>query len=170
MQVTSLPSAGLILLIANVTAFAAQSPTDATLPPREYRDFAMGHEGNPGRGRDVFNNPQRAACFQCHSVDGTASKAGPDLASVGDKYPRPDLIAAVLEPSAAIAVGYGTTIVETKSDEGFQGVIKEATADYLGLMGADGKHLRINTPDIQSRRQSIGSLMPEGLQAGMSRQ
>jgi putative heme-binding domain-containing protein len=170
MQVTSLPSAGLILLIANVAAFAAQSPNDAPRPLREYRDFAMGHEGNADVGRDLFNNPQRAACFQCHSVDGTASKAGPDLSSVGDKYPRPDLITAVLEPSAAIAVGYGATIVETKSDEEFQGVIKEATADYLDLMGADGKHVRINTRDIQSRRESALSLMPEGLQAGMSRQ
>src|SRR5580765_1464281 len=109
MQVTSLPSAVLILLIANAATFGAQSPNDAARPPREYRDFAIGHEGNAGPGRDLFNNPQRAACFQCHSVDGTSSKAGPDLSSVGDKYPRPDLITAVLEPSAAIAVGYGAT-------------------------------------------------------------
>jgi len=40
-------------------------------------------------------------------VDGSSSKAGPDLFAVGDKFPRRDLIRAVLEPSAEIAVGYG---------------------------------------------------------------
>ncbi|MBI3414469.1 MAG: PQQ-dependent sugar dehydrogenase [Verrucomicrobia bacterium] len=127
-------------------------------------------DGDAARGRELFNDERRAACVKCHSVDGRSGKAGPDLLAVGDKFPRRELIRAVLEPSAEIAVGYGTTIVETKAGEEFQGILKETTAEALDLVGADGKHLRIATRDIQEQRGSTVSLMPEGLQAGLSRQ
>ena len=163
------------LVAAAFTRFApaAESPSDQTapIPPlKEFRDFAMGHDGRAAHGRDLFNNEQRAACVRCHSVDGSSSKAGPDLFAVGDKFPRRELIGAVLEPSAEIAVGYGTTIVETKSGEAYQGVLKQSTADGLELLGGDGKMVHIAAQDIKEQRGSTVSLMPEGLQAGMSRQ
>ncbi|HEY0549882.1 MAG TPA: PQQ-dependent sugar dehydrogenase, partial [Verrucomicrobiae bacterium] len=110
------------------------------------------------------------ACAKCHSVDGRNGKAGPDLLAVGDKFPRRELIRAVLEPSAEIAVGYGTTIVETKLGEEFQGVVKQSTADALELIGTDGKRVRIAASEIKEQRGSTVSLMPEGLHAGTSRQ
>src|SRR5204862_4326658 len=137
---------------------------------RQYRDHAMAHDGNAEGGRALFNNLERAACTRCHSVDGSSGKAGPDLFAVGDKLPRRELIRAVLEPSAEIAIGYGTTIVETKSGEEFQGVVKQSTAVALELIGADGRHIRIAVSDIKEQRGSTVSLMPEELHAGLSRQ
>src|SRR5204862_1790289 len=134
----------------------------------DYRNFALSHDGDAARGRTLFNNEQRAACVKCHTVDGAGTKAGPDLYAAGDKFPRRELIAAVLEPSASIAVGYGTTIVETKTGDEHQGILKQATADWIELMGADSKIARIATRDIQTQRGSTVSLMPEGLQVGMS--
>jgi len=95
-----------------LSARGAELPGPSPLPEsvrqlREYGDFAMGHDGNPARGRELFHNEQRAGCVKCHSVDGRGGKAGPDLFAVGDKFPRRELIRAVLEPSAEIAVGYG---------------------------------------------------------------
>lgn len=149
---------------------AQSSPSDPARQIREYRDFAMGRDGNAARGRELFNDENRAACVKCHSVDGSSSKAGPDLFSIGDKFPRRELTRAVLEPSAEIAVGYGTTIVEMNSGEEFQGILKETTADAIDLVGADGKRVRIAARDIQAQRGSTVSLMPEGLQAGISRE
>jgi putative heme-binding domain-containing protein len=150
---------------------AVPSPTATPVRPlREYRDFAMVHDGNALRGRELFASEQRAACVKCHSVDGSSVKAGPDLFAAGDKLPRLELIRAVLEPSADIAVGYGTTIVETKSGEQYQGVLKDATTEAIELMGADGQRVRIATRDIREQRGSNVSLMPEGLQAGLSPQ
>ncbi len=154
----------------------AADPAAGGLPPvdieralRVYRDYAMGHDGDAARGRGFFQSEQRGACFKCHSVDGSSSKAGPDLMAVGDKFPRRELVRAVLEPSADIAVGYGLTIVETKSGETIQGIVKGSTAETLDLMGADGLHVRIPTGDIQAQRGSKLSMMPDGLQATMSR-
>jgi putative heme-binding domain-containing protein len=151
-------------------ATAQPSAADSARQLREYRDYAMGHDGNVARGRELFVDEQRAACAKCHSVDGTSGRAGPDLFAVGDKFPRRELILAVLEPSAAIAIGYGTTVVETKAGDEFQGVLKQTTGDVLELMGADGKLVRLATSDIKEQRGSALSLMPESLQTGLSRQ
>jgi putative heme-binding domain-containing protein len=145
-------------------------PPDSARQLREYRDFAMNHEGDAARGRELFNNEQRVGCAKCHSVNGSSSRAGPDLLTIGDSYPRRELIRSVLEPSASIAIGYGTTIVETKSGETFSGIIKQATTNALELMGADGKLVRIAMVDIKEQRGSNISLMPEGLHAGLSLQ
>ena len=149
---------------------AQNSPADPSRQLREYRDFAMNHDGNAERGQALFNDQQRVGCAKCHSVDGSASRAGPDLMTIGDSYPRRELIRSVLEPSSVIAVGYGTTIVETKSDETFTGIIKQATADLVDLMGADGRLVHIPTANILAQHGSNLSLMPEGLQTGMSRE
>jgi putative heme-binding domain-containing protein len=101
-------------------------------------------------------------------VDGRAGKAGPDLFAVGDKFGRRDLVDAVLMPSAVISPGYGTVIVETKAGHEFQGILKQATDTGVQLMGADGKLVSIATADIKEQRGSAVSLMPEGLQAGLS--
>lgn len=130
----------------------------------------MGHDGNPARGRELFDDEQRAACGKCHSVDGSSSKGGPDLFAVGDKFPRRELVQAVLEPSAEIAVGFGTTVVDTKSGELFQGIIKEATAEALELVKADGERVRIATRDIEEQTGSTVSLMPDGLQVSLAQE
>jgi mono/diheme cytochrome c family protein len=79
-----------------------------------YRKYALTHEGDVARGARLFADEQKLACSKCHSVDGRASKAGPDLFAVGDKFGRRDLVDAVLEPSTTISPGYGNVIVETK--------------------------------------------------------
>lgn len=133
-----------------------------------YRKHALTHEGDVARGKQLFNDEQRLGCSKCHSVDGRAGKAGPDLSSAGDAFGRRDLVESVLLPSATISPGYGTIIVETKSGEVIQGVLKQATAAGVQLMSADGKLVSIASADIKEKSGSSVSLMPEGLQAGLS--
>jgi len=135
-----------------------------------FRKHALTHEGDAARGARLFADEQKLACSKCHSVDGRASKAGPDLFAVGDKFGRRDLVEAMLMPSAVISPGYGTVIVETKAGEEFQGILKQATDAGVQLMGADGKLVSIATADIREQRGSTVSLMPEGLHEGVSRQ
>jgi putative heme-binding domain-containing protein len=135
-----------------------------------YRKYAQTHEGDVARGASLFAEEQRLACSKCHSVDGSAGKAGPDLLAVGDKFGRRDLVDEVLMPSATISPGYGTVIVETKDGEEYHGILKQATDAGVVLMGADGKLQSIGKADIREQRGSTLSLMPEGLQAGLSLQ
>lgn len=144
----------------------------AAQPPNidAYRRFSLTHEGDVARGKRLFNDEQKLACSKCHSVDGSASKAGPDLFAAGDKFGRRDLVDAVLFPSATIAPGYETVIVQTKAGDEFQGILKQKNSDGIQLMNADGKLVSITAADIKQQRGSTISLMPEGLQASLSLQ
>ncbi|MEY2877967.1 MAG: hypothetical protein RLZZ15_347, partial [Verrucomicrobiota bacterium] len=160
-------SAGILLLSFSVLPVGV-SAAEPARPAKAYRDWALVRSGSVERGRAIFHAPDRVACAACHSLDGSHSKAGPDLLSVGDALPRRDLITAILEPSATIAVGYGATIVETKSGDSFLGVIKRADATGIALMGADGKLISIPAADLKSQQPSPLSLMPEGLHAALT--
>jgi len=150
-------------------AWSAEPLASAQTPGADaYRKYALTHEGDVVRGAKLFADEQKLACAKCHSVDGSASKAGPDLFAVGDKFGRRDLLDAVLMPSATISPGYGTIIVETKAGDEIQGVLKQATVIEVKLMGADGQLISIAAADIKAQRGGSISLMPEGLQAGLS--
>lgn len=149
-----------LLATASLPLLRAQS----TLVPNAgvYRDFALEREGDAAAGVRIFD---RLACSQCHSVDGTGNKAGPELSAVGDKFQKSDLIRAVLEPSSAIAVGYDNTLLTLKDGTMAGGIIKQATDDWIELMATDAKPVRIATGQIAKRETSPLSLMPENLQS-----
>ncbi|HUS37305.1 MAG TPA: PQQ-dependent sugar dehydrogenase [Verrucomicrobiae bacterium] len=156
--------AGLAAVLITASTFAQTNPLNA------YRDVAMGREGNATRGKVIFNDESRAACSKCHSTDASSSKAGPDLYAVGDKFPRRDLIQAILEPSAAIAVGYGATTVELNDGTELTGIIKQSTDEFLDLAIADGQKIRVAIKSVKSQRGNTLSLMPDGLQQTLSRE
>ncbi len=156
-------------LVAGSRAEAATS-SDTHPTVQDYRRFAMLHEGDAVQGRKLFFNDQKLACANCHSVDGAAAKAGPDLFAAGDSFTRSDLIEAILFPSKVIANGYSTTVVETKAGGTYTGVIKQATDAFIELMGADGKRQQVARGEIANQTTSEVSLMPDGLQNGLSLQ
>jgi putative heme-binding domain-containing protein len=160
------PAAGTFLLSFALTCVGQNNPQTNLA---SYVDFATRNEGVVARGKELFND-EKTACARCHTVDGSSSRAGPDLSFIGDKFPRRDLITAVLDPSETIAVGYDSTWIKTRSNEELIGVIKEATDSYIGLMGWDGKLVRIPTNEIVSQRGDKVSFMPAGAQTGLSLQ
>lgn len=155
------------LLVLNLFLLT-RSVIAADLTNREaFLHFALMREGDPSRGRQLFQS-EKMSCTRCHTVDGSAGRAGPDLFAVGDKFGRREIIEAVLNPSSSIAVGYSTTSIETKSGDDYSGILKQATASTISLMGADAKLVTVPLDEIVSRRTSEVSLMPEGLQTGLT--
>ena len=147
-------------LIGVTKAFAQQSAA-------EYANYALTHSGRATNGAAIFKDEAKASCAKCHSVDGVGLKAGPDLAAVAAKFSRADLVKAILEPSASIAIGYATTRITTISGEEHDGVLQRA-GKVVELAGADGEKILIDTNNISARRTSAVSLMPEGLNQGLS--
>src|SRR5690349_10359536 len=141
------------LLVLNLFLLA-RTVTAGDLTNREpFLHFALMREGDPSRGRQLFQS-EKMSCTRCHTVDGSASRAGPDLFAVGDKFGRRELIESVLNPSASIAVGYSTTSIGTKSGDDYSGILKQATASSISLMGADAKLVTVPLEEIVSRRTS----------------
>lgn len=159
-----------VLLLLCLAALASSTPAAAPPSPAKLLHFALTREGDARRGQGLFSSEQRLGCTRCHTVDGSAAKAGPDLLAVGDKYGRRELIEAVLTPSTTIAAGYNSTTVETKAGEEVTGILKQITPAEVALMGADGILVHIPVQEITARRTSEVSLMPEGLAEALTLQ
>ena len=154
------------VLLLPLTAYS--QPARKPLTQEDYRRYALLREGDASRGARLFSDSAKLLCSNCHSVDGKASKAGPDLYAVGDKFGRREIVDSILTPSATIAEGYAATIVETRSGEEYVGVIKQATEESIQLMGADGRAVTIPSANIALRRPSDVSLMPEKLETALT--
>ena len=133
----------------------------------EYLKSALVKEGDIERGKSLFVS-QRLSCANCHSIDGSRSKAGPELFAVGEKFGRREIIESVLTPSARIADGYETTVLLLNDGIVFSGVIKQSTNESLELLGANGVLTRVATDEIDVRRSSPKSIMPEDIHASLS--
>ncbi len=153
-----------MVLLMGWPARCEKPAAPATPPAEEYRKQATRNEGNPGRGKAIFQE-KRATCAQCHTVDGSAGRVGPDLYAAGDKFSRADLVRSVLEPSASIMTGYATTLVVTRKGEQVLGVVKSTTDTELVLVNAANLLQRIAKADIARQETSPDSLMPPGLHA-----
>ena len=76
----------------------------------------------------------------------------------------------MLYPSKAVREGYQQVIVRTRAGQTYAGPVKAETADALTLQEADGTVRHVPKTDIQVRKDSGLSPMPEGLHAGLSPQ
>ncbi len=136
----------------------------------DYRAFVRQNAGDAARGQKLFVDVKGLACVKCHAVAGQGGLVGPDLAGIALKYKREDLMTSVLEPSKVIAQGYETIIIATTSGKVMTGVFKGETGDAIDFMDAEGKRHSIPKKNIDERGFSPVSLMPNGLNEGMTLQ
>ncbi|MEO8426441.1 MAG: PVC-type heme-binding CxxCH protein [Verrucomicrobiota bacterium] len=138
--------------------------------PNEYLEFAMKNKGDLDRGRKFFFDLQGVACIRCHAVEGQGGDLGPNLSSIGAQYGRQQLAESILYPSKVVRDGYRQEIIATASGDEISGALKGETAGELIVQDAGGNKHHLRKTDIKERRASALSLMPDGLQAGLSLQ
>ncbi len=126
--------------------------------------------GNVAAGQAVF---QRAGCAGCHVVNGAGGFLGPALDSIGVRRDSDKIREDLLDPSAELAEGFGTVVVETAGGETLEGVLKNEDSFTLLVMTADGgiktfqrKQLRsVHTPQRSQMPADYGQrLGPEEVQ------
>ena len=138
--------------------------------PENYRQFALKGTGKVEHGKALFADLKGLACLKCHAVSGQGGLVGPELTSVGAKYPKEELIASVLYPSAKISSGYEPVLVATTDGKIITGIIKGETPDAIEIEDADAKRQKIAKADIDERKRSDISIMPNGLAEGLTPQ
>lgn len=125
---------------------------------------AIAATGDATRGLAQF----QARCLVCHkagSVEGIA--VGPDLITVKTKG-REALLVAILEPHKEVAPQYIAYDVNTKDGNAYTGMIARDDASSLALKIMGGAEITIPRANVRGSSSSGKSLMPEGLEAGMS--
>ncbi|MBI3875418.1 MAG: c-type cytochrome [Verrucomicrobia bacterium] len=149
--------------LKGAAAFAATRPASE----EDWRK-ALAENGDSERGRRVFFSAA-LGCSRCHHIEGHGGHIGPDLSTIARAANREKLMYSILKPSRDIAPQFVTQIVETKDDQSYTGLLEGVGPDgSLTLLTADGKGVLIPAAQIKSHIQSKLSLMPEGLEQGMT--
>ncbi len=146
----------------------SESPPLKVASLEDYRKHAMSRDGNPVAGEKLFS-AKKTQCTLCHTTDGNGRMAGPDLAAAGDKFSRADLIQSILEPSANIMTGYSLSVIKTKDNAVFSGIIKHSSAEQLVIAGPGDIRHRLAKSDIKDHSTSPVSMMPSNLYATLSK-
>jgi len=152
---------------AQVAALARTALAEVIPPSREVvtAKFAASVDlaGDATRGLAVYQR----ACVICHQAAGQGMEVGPDLLTVKNKG-RPALLTAILEPNKEIAAQYMSFLVQTRAGESYLGVIAEDTATQLTLRMPGGVSKTILRADVTGSSSDGRSLMPEGLEGGLT--
>ena len=126
--------------------------------------------GDVKAGAVVFRNDKSPNCIKCHQIGEEGNMIGPPLTVVGGKLSKAQLYEAILYPSAAIEMGYETWVVKTKDGDVITGIKAEDTPDHITIKDTDGKYHDVDREKIDRLVKQNISLMPEGLNEGMTQQ
>lgn len=133
----------------------------------------MALEGDPRRGRVLFQDEARARCVTCHAYQHGDRRIGvdlgPELSLIHRKLGRDGLFDAILNPSAGIAFGYDTYLLQT-SDELLHTGFLLADGPTVVLLGTDGERMVFDAEEVVRREKLAVSTMPEGLAAELEPQ
>ena len=121
--------------------------------------------GDRAKGKDVFAR----VCAPCHALDGQGFNVGPDLAAFRGKPPA-DWLVAILNPNAVVEPRFVTYNAELKDGRSLSGVVTDEMATGFTLVQAGGVKQVIRREEVAELRASALSLMPEGLEQGMTPQ
>ena len=145
-----------------------KGPSAEGYDPDRYRAEALKGQGKADRGKALFSDLKGLACAKCHVVAGQGGGIGPELSGIAARYPREELVASILYPSQRIFSGYETAVIATADGRVLTGLIKSDNADGIEVEDADGKRTRVAKADVEDRKLSEVSLMPNGIVEGIS--
>jgi putative membrane-bound dehydrogenase-like protein len=126
---------------------------------------ALKLEGDRAHGAAVFER----ACVVCHQMQGVGAKVGPDLSGIG-QHARETLLVEILDPSRQVLPDFVAYTATTKSGDAYTGFIANESATTVTLRRANEPDLTLKRADLKEFKTSGSSLMPDGLEAGMSEQ
>lgn len=122
------------------------------------------NQADASRGRNVFQK----TCGACHLMYGTGGKVGPDL--TGSNRANLDyLLLNSVDPSGDVPEGYRTHLVQTVDGRLVTGVLAEEDNQRVVLKTVDQPRVVIAKADIEARKVSDKSMMPDGQLDQMSR-
>lgn len=140
------------------------------IPVAEYQSFALTNNGDAWRGQKVFTDVNGANCVRCHTINGSGGHVGPDLTGIALKQDRGQIIESVLYPSKVILDGYQQVFFYMTDGDDYSGIIHLETTDTVTVIDSLGATNILQKKNIEKRKTSQISLMPEGLQAGLTKQ
>jgi len=161
-QVRNLKDPAIDARIAEVWGSARETPADRlkqiieararlTAKPERAPDVQL--------GRAVFAR----TCQQCHVLFGAGGNIGPELTG-SNRADLDYILSNVYDPSALIGKDYQAHVVATRDGRILTGIVRAEDKDAITLATAN-ETLIVPRGDVEERRLSEASMMPEGLWA-----
>jgi putative heme-binding domain-containing protein len=114
--------------------------------------------GNLELGHSLFTTN----CAVCHKFKDEGRDLAPNLTGMG-AHGAADLLVHILDPNRLVEPNFYSTSIETKDGLSYDGIIARENSAEVVLRNASGDYT-LRTDNIQSRRATGLSLMPEGFE------
>ncbi|HEX5103042.1 MAG TPA: PVC-type heme-binding CxxCH protein, partial [Pirellulaceae bacterium] len=120
--------------------------------------------GNPLAGERIFYHLRVGGCFRCHEFEGRGYTIGPDLSTIGRSLTRERLVQSLVDPSREIAPQFTSWAIQTTGGEVLTGIhVGDEVDGRLKFADQNGRVFHVHPNDIDQRKPSSQSIMPEGL-------
>ena len=139
------------------------------LGPHARPEDILNVPGDAGRGKLIYMS-DGSRCRTCHIPDKQGHTMGPKLDSIGKKYPKPELLRQILEPSLKIEPEYTSYVLVTEAGKVHTGIQVEKNDDEVVLKNVRNEVIRIPSDEIDTMDPQDRSIMPERLLSDMTAQ
>ena len=142
-------------------------------PPVADLDAWLTHAGTGGdadAGWRVFFGAGRVRCSSCHRLRGRGANTGPDLTGIASRTSRRNVLQSILQPSREMAPQFVPATIVTTQGRIYQGLPQgyDDKADQERFLAADGSVFQLAAAQIETRRMSTVSIMPEDVHKHLS--
>jgi len=149
-------------------AAAAKTALASVIPPSREEMAAkfkpaVAAKGDAKKGQVHY----LARCLACHKAGANGIAVGPDLITVKTKG-REALLEAILMPHKEVASQFIAYTVNTKDGQTLAGIITNDTASSMTIKMMGGLEKTLQRSEIKGSSSTGQSLMPEGLETGMT--
>ncbi len=141
----------------------------AVLPVRDRSQVVASYRraievaGNRMRGGEVFAK----VCATCHQAEGRGIDVGPNLATVTGRSPE-ELLVHILDPNREVAPNFVNYNIATVQGRVISGIITAESASAIVVKRSEGATDVIPREQIEQVKSTGVSLMPEGLEKGLT--
>jgi putative membrane-bound dehydrogenase-like protein len=121
--------------------------------------------GNDRRGQSTYD----ARCAACHDPGADGATVGPSLTTV-KSWSREEILTHILEPNRTVDGRYRLYQLELKDGSSVSGIMSNETQHSVTLRPPFGEAVVVTRANIVSIKGLEQSMMPEGLEDGLSLQ
>jgi putative heme-binding domain-containing protein len=143
------------------------APTKAKTRAQVVKEFlpALALKGNAAKGKTIFTG----RCAICHKHGKEGFALGPDLVTIKTTG-REKILTNFIDPNREVLASYVAYNIATHDGEEIVGLLGEETTTHVRIKLPLGQQRLLPRAQVKAMRSAGKSIMPEGLEAGLTKQ